>query len=176
MAQVLSSQQAETQSSSIRNMDMFSVLFPSTAAQLDTIQQNQEALMASYNEVKKSWVDYTTQLQDENASLRTALTQAQQTAQDNANALADFQNDDAATDASQLQEQEQRFADDLQKALDDVKAPKLPPEQLPEGPPGSEPHPDQTLPGDLPPDEPSGPTQAPEGEEPQVNPLKKGRK
>jgi regulator of replication initiation timing len=132
-------------------MDMFSVLFPSTAAQLDRIEEKVDWIMASFAEAKQEWVDYATALQEENAALRTALTEAQATAQTNADALAAFQADDATTDAQQLADQEQAFADDLQKTLDELQEPPEEPEPLPE--PGDEPHPDQTLPGDLPPDE-----------------------
>ena len=104
--------------------------------------------MASYAESKQAWVDYTEELQTENAELRAALTDAQATAQANADALAAFQADDAATDAQQLADQEQAFADDLAKTLEDLKAPAAPPEPLPD-----EPHVDNTLPGDLPQDQ-----------------------
>jgi hypothetical protein len=151
-------------------------------AQLDRIEQNQETFMATYTEAKQEWVDYTTALQDENEQLRSALTDAQATAQSNADALAAFQADDAQTDAQQLADQEQAFADDLQNTLNELKEPPTEPEPLPEPDPGTgEPpvdegaHPDQTLPGDLPPDQapvdPGNPSQAPGGDEPQVNPL-----
>ena len=150
--------------------------------QLDRIEQNQETFMATYQEAKQEWVDYTKQLQDENAELRQAVTDAQAAAQSNADALAQFQADDAQTDAQQLADAAQAVADDLQSTLDGLKNPPQEPEPLPEPDPGTgEPpvdegaHPDNTLPGDLPPDQapvdPGNPSQAPGGDEPQVNPL-----
>lgn len=101
--------------------------------------------MATYTEVKQEWVDYTQALQAENADLRTALTDAQAAAAENAQALADFQADDAATDAQQLADAAQAIADDLQSTLDGLKEPLAEPEPLPDPP-----HVDNTLPGDLP--------------------------
>ena len=139
-------------------MDMFSVLFPSTAAQLDRIEQKVDELMATYAEAKQEWVDYTQQLQQvneeltaQNDALRAALVDAQSTAQANAEALQAFQDDDAATDAQQLADQEQAFADDLQKTLTETKQQPAPPPVEPDPLP-DQPHPDNTLPGDLPPE------------------------
>ena len=64
--------------------------------------------MASYEESKQAWVDYTKSLQEQNEALRTALTEAQATAQSNADALAAFQADDAATDAAALADRSRR--------------------------------------------------------------------
>jgi regulator of replication initiation timing len=112
---------------------------------LNRIEHNQEVMMATYTEVKQEWVDYTQALQAENADLRTALTDAQAAAAENAQALADFQADDAATDAQQLADAAQAIADDLQSTLDGLKEPLAEPEPLPDPP-----HVDNTLPGDLP--------------------------
>lgn len=101
---------------------------------LNRIEQKVDALMATYAESKQAWVDYTEELQTENAELRSALTEAQATAQANADALAAFQADDAATDAQQLADQEQAFADDLASTLESLKAPVAPPEPLPDEP------------------------------------------
>jgi len=94
-----------------------------------------DKLMATYAEAKQNWVDYTKALQDENAQLRQAVTDAQAAAQANAEALATFQADDAATDAQQLADQAQAIADDLQGTLDGLKEPPPEPEPLPEEPP-----------------------------------------
>lgn len=112
---------------------------------LKSLHTKVDSIMATYAEAKQEWVDYTHELQDENAQLRQALTDAQATAQTNADALAAFQADDAVTDAQQLADQEQAFADDLQQTLDELQEPPAEPEPLPD-----EPHPDNTLPGDLP--------------------------
>lgn len=108
---------------------------------LKSLHTKVDTLMASYEEAKQEWVDYTHQLQDENAQLRQALTDAEATAQTNAQALADFQADDEATDAQQLADQAQAFADDLSETVADLKAPAEEPQPLPD-----EPHPDNTLP------------------------------
>jgi len=129
-------------------------------ASLTSLHQKVDLLMATYAEAKQEWVDYTKQLQDENAQLRQAVTDAQAAAQSNADALAQFQADDAATDAQQLADAAQAVADDLQSTLDGLKNPPAPPEPLPEPAPG----------GEVPVD-PGNPSQAPTGEEPQVNPL-----
>jgi predicted enzyme involved in methoxymalonyl-ACP biosynthesis len=115
-------------------------------ASLDSLHTKVDALMATYAESKQAWVDYTEELQTENADLRSALTDAQATAQANADALAAFQADDAATDAQQLADQEQAFADDLAATLENLKTPPAAPEPLPDEPPVV----DNTLPGDQP--------------------------
>ena len=127
--------------------------------------------MATYAEVKQEWVEYTQQLQAENAQLRQAATDAQTAAQANADALAQFQADDAATDAQQLADQAQAIADDLQSTLDGLQTPPVEPEPLPDPDPGT----------DTPPTDSGEPVDpgwtggvAPSGEEggaPQVNPL-----
>jgi len=128
---------------------------------LTSLHQKVDSLMATYAEAKQEWVDYTKALQDENAQLRQAVTDAQAAAQANADALAQFQADDAATDAQQLADAAQAVADDLQSTLDGLKNPPAPPEPLPEPDPGT---------GEVPVD-PGNPSQPPTGEEPQVNPL-----
>ena len=134
-------------------------------AQLDRIEQNQEAMMATYAEVKQEWVDYTKALQDENAQLRQSLSDAQAAAQANADALAQFQADDAATDAQQLADQAQAIADDLQSTLDGLQAPPVEPDPLPEPDPGTDTPPSDTS-------DTLDPSQdAPTGDGPQVNPL-----
>lgn len=112
---------------------------------LKSLHTKVDTLMASYAEAKQEWVDYTKELQAQNEALRSALTDAQATAQANADALTAFQADDAATDAQQLADQEQAFADDLQATLDGLKTPEEP-EPLPDD--GA--HVDNTLPGDQP--------------------------
>jgi hypothetical protein len=121
----------------------------SVSSALIRIERNQEAIMATYTEAKQEWVDYTKALQDENAALRNAVTTAEAAAQANADALQAFQDDDAATDAQQLADAAQAIADDLHSTLESVKTPPVEPAPLPEEPPVDEPHPDQTLPGDL---------------------------
>jgi len=108
--------------------------------------------MASFEEAKQAWVDYANDLKSQNDALRAALTDAQQQATDAAAALQQFQDDDAATDAQQLANQAQQFADQLTTALDSVKEPPVEPEPLPD---------------------PGNPSQAPDdgSGDPQVNPL-----
>lgn len=132
-----------------KTVDMFALMFPTTAAQITRIEQKVDSLMASFAEAKQEWVDYTTTLKNENEALRQALTEAAATAQTNADALAAFQADDAQTDAQQLADQEQAFADDLQKTLDELQEPAEEPAPLPDE--GA--HVDNTLPGDLPPNQ-----------------------
>ena len=130
--------------------DMFTLLFPQTAATLDRIEQKVDSLMASFEEAKQAWVTYAEDLKAQRDAAVAALTDAQTQAQAAADALAAFQADDAATDAQALADQAQAFADELTTALESV-------QDLPEQP---DPLPD-----------PGNPSQAPEGEEPQVNPL-----
>jgi hypothetical protein len=131
-------------------MDMFSVLFPQTAAQLNRIEQKVDTLMASWEEAKQAWIDYATDLKTQRDDAVAALEAAQTRAQEAADALSAFQADDAQTDAQALADQAQAFADELTSALEAVQEPPVEPEPLPD---------------------PGNPSQAPEGEEPQVNPL-----
>jgi hypothetical protein len=117
---------------------------------LKVIDKKVSSLMASFEEAKQNWVSYATDLKTQRDEAVAALTDAQQKATDAATALQQFQDDDAATDASQLADQAQAFADDLQNTLDGIK----------DAPPEPEPLPD-----------PGNPSQAPTGDEPQVNPL-----
>lgn len=96
-----------------------------------------EQIMATLNEAVQAWVDFGTALQAENADLRAALEAAQGQAQANADALAAFQADDAATDAQMLVDQAQALADDLTAKLDALKNPPPPPP-----PPEPEPEPE----------------------------------
>lgn len=131
---------------------------------LARIEANQENFMATYQEVKQEWVEYTQALQQENQELRQAVTDAQAQAAANAQALQQFQDDDAATDAQQLADQAQAIADDLQSTLDGLQEPATEPEPLPEPDPGTGEPVDPGWTGGV----------APEGEEggaPQVNPL-----
>lgn len=112
---------------------------------VERIEKKVDKIMATYAEAKQAWVDYTKSLQEENAALRAGLGEAQAAAQANADALAAFQADDAATDAQQLADAAQAVADDLTATLEGLKPAVVEPDPLPD-----EPHVDNTLPGDLP--------------------------
>ena len=111
--------------------------------------------MTSFEQAKENWVSYATELKSQRDEAVAALTDAQQKAADAATALQQFQDDDAATDASQLADQAQQFADELQQALDSVKEPPAEPEPLPEQPPV----------------DPGNPSEAPTATSQRVNPL-----
>jgi hypothetical protein len=99
---------------------------------LDTLDMKVDFLMASFAEAKQAWVDYTTALKTQRDDAVAALEAAQGQAQAAATALADFQANDEATDAQQLADQAQAFADDLSTTLESVKNPPAEPEPLPE--------------------------------------------
>ena len=73
------------------------------------------------------WRAYTADLVAQRDAAVAGLASATKAAKDNADALAAFQADDAATDASQLAAQAQSDADAVQAALDAVKNPVVPP-------------------------------------------------
>lgn len=123
---------------------------------LDEALTNQETLMATWSESVQAWTDYATDLKAQRDAAVAALTDAQQKASDAATALQQFQDDDAATDAQQLADQAQQFADELAAALDAVKS--------------------QEPPVEPPPLDPGNPSQAPTGDEPQVNPEQQRKK
>ena len=124
--------------------DMFSVLFPTTAAQLNRIEQGVIALTASIDQVRADYKAYANDLKEQRDAAVALAEQYAQTAQENADALAAFQADDAATDAQALADKEAEDAAAFQSDLDALKAADEPVE------PSDAPHPDQTLPGDLP--------------------------
>jgi len=104
------------------------------SAALARIEQKVDYLMASFEEAKQAWVDYATELKSQRDAAVAALESAQTAAQQNADALAAFQADDAATDAQQLADQSQALADELTAALDGVQNPPTEPRPLPEPP------------------------------------------
>ena len=122
------------------------------ADSLVSLHKKVDSLMATWAESVQAWTDFATELQaygDAQAARADAAEAALQEASDRATAAADqlqaFQDDDAATDAAQLQTQAQQFADDLAAALEAVKNPPTPipdppvePEPLPEEPPVEE--------------------------------------
>lgn len=83
--------------------------------------------MATLQDAINGWRAYTTELIAQRDSAVAGLTEATKAAKDAADALAQFQADDAATDASQLADQAQAHADAVQAALDEVKNPVVPP-------------------------------------------------
>lgn len=94
-----------------------------------------EPIVASWEEVKSGTIAYISELKAQRDEAVAALTEAQTAAQANADALAAFQADDAATDAQQIADAQQALADDLAAAVDSVKNPPVEPEPLPEEPP-----------------------------------------
>jgi hypothetical protein len=83
--------------------------------------------MATLQEAVDGWKAYTAELKAQRDAAVAALDEANTRAQSAADALAAFQADDAATDASQLAAQAQSDADFVQGALDEVKTPVEPP-------------------------------------------------
>ena len=126
--------------------DMFSVLFPTTAAQLNRIEEKIDLMTASIDQVRADYKQYAQELKDQRDAAIALAEQQAAKAQENADALQAFVDDDAATDATQLAEQQAADAAAFQSDLDELKAADEPAE-------------------------PSGPTEAPTGDEPQVNPL-----
>lgn len=112
-------------------MDMFSVMFPTTAAQLDRIEQKVDALMTSIEQVRADYVAYANDLKAQRDAAVALAEQYATTAQENADALAAFQADDAATDASQLAAKEAEDAAAFQSDLDALKAADQPVEPAP---------------------------------------------
>lgn len=84
-------------------------------------------IMATLQEAIDGWRAYVAELKAQLATAVDGLTAALAAAQTSADALAAFQADDAATDASQLAAQAQTDADAVQAALDEVKTPPEPP-------------------------------------------------
>jgi deoxyribodipyrimidine photolyase len=115
-------------------MDIFALLFPTTAAQIHHIAQKVDTLVASFEEAKTAWIDYANNLKTQRDEAVAALESAQGRAQEAADQLAQFQSDDAATDAQQLADQAAAFAQELQDALDSVQDAPEEPEPLPEPP------------------------------------------
>lgn len=114
--------------------------FRDIQSSLDRIESKVDAMAQTYQESKQEWVDYTTALKAENTELRQAVSEAEQAAAANAEALQQFQDDDAATDAQQLADAAQAIADDLHSTLEGLKDPVAEPDPLP----------DNSLPGDQP--------------------------
>jgi hypothetical protein len=119
-------------------------LFDPIIQQLNRIEQGVIALTASIDQVRADYKAYANDLKDQRDAAVALAEQYAQTAQENADALQKFQDDDAATDASQLAQKEADDAAAFQSDLDELKAADEPVE------PTDQPHPDQTLPGDLP--------------------------
>lgn len=86
-----------------------------------------EKIMATLQEAVDGWKSYTTDLKAQRDAAVAALDEANTRAAAAAQALADFQANDAETDASQLAAQAQSDADFVQGALDEVKNPPAEP-------------------------------------------------
>ena len=129
-------------------MDFREWLLEPIVNQLNRIEQGVIALTASIDQVRADYKAYANELKDQRDAAVALAEQYAQTAQENADALAAFQADDAATDATQLAEKEAQDAAAFQDDLNELKAADEPAEP-----------------------DPGNPSQAPEGEEPQVNPL-----
>lgn len=97
--------------------------------------------MATLAEAVQGWRDYTAELKAQRDAAVGSLAEANDRAQAAAEALAQFQADDAATDAQQLADQAQADADFVQSALDEVKTPPAEPPVIsePVEPPAEEP-------------------------------------
>ena len=115
-------------------MTFFEWVFSSILNQLNRIEGKVDSIMVSFQEAKQNWVDYANELKAQRDAAVSALEQAQTTAQAAAEALQDFQDNDAVTDAQQLADQAQQFADELSTALNEVKDPPQEPEPLPDEP------------------------------------------
>lgn len=92
------------------------------------IERKLDTIMATLQEAVQGWRDYTDALKAALADAVAALEEANTRAQTAADALAQFQADDAATDATQLADQAQADADFVSGELDKV---KNPPEEPP---------------------------------------------
>lgn len=82
--------------------------------------------MATIAEAIQGWTDYAADLKSQRDAAVAALADSQTRLQASADALQQFQDDDAATDAQQLATQAQTDADAVQAALDAVKAQDTP--------------------------------------------------
>lgn len=107
--------------------------------------------MASFDQVRNDYRAYAQELKDQRdqaiAAAQTAQGQASQLASD----LQAFQDNDAATDATQLAEQSQTLADQLQSDLDALKAAPEPVEPTVEPTPEPDQPPADETPADQPP-------------------------
>jgi DNA anti-recombination protein RmuC len=99
--------------------------------QLRSINDKLGIIMATLQEAVQNWTDYANDLKTQRDNAVAALEEANTRAQTAADALAQFQADDAATDATQLAEQAQADADFVQSALDSVKEPPAQPDPIP---------------------------------------------
>jgi DNA repair exonuclease SbcCD ATPase subunit len=104
------------------------------------------AIVATLQEAVDGWRAYTDELKAQRDAAVAALEEASTRADTAAEALAQFQADDAATDAQQLADQAQADADFVQGELDKVKTPveeppviSEPVEEPPAEPPVEEP-------------------------------------
>jgi len=106
-------------------------------AELRRLNNNLEALMATFAEAVQAWKDAYNGQKARADAAEAALGSAQQAAQDAATALQQFQDDDAATDAQQIADATQALADQLQAALDEVQnaTPEPPADDEPVEPP-----------------------------------------
>lgn len=96
--------------------------------------------MVSFAEAKDNWVSYGQELKQQRDDAVAALTDAQAKAQEAADALAQFQADDSATDAQQLADQAAAFAQELQDALDALSPRRCPIPAIPARPPRARSH------------------------------------
>jgi DNA-directed RNA polymerase delta subunit len=123
-------------------MDFREWLLEPVLNQLDRIEGAIIAMTASIDQVRADYKSYANELKQQRDDAIALAEQYAATAQENADALAAFQADDEATDAAQLAQKEADDAAAFQSDLDELKAADEPTEP--------DPHPDQTLPGDLP--------------------------
>jgi len=111
--------------------------------------------MANLQDAIANWTSYATELKNQRDAAVAALDDANSRAQAAADALQQFQDDDAATDAQQLADQAQQDADAVQAALDELQGqlePTPPDEPAPDQPDQPAPdQPDQPAPEDGPP-------------------------
>lgn len=112
------------------------------AAELSAIKDQLRSIVTSIEQVRADYRGYAQELKDQRDAAIALAESNLASAQANAQALADFQANDAATDATQLAEKEaadaQAFADDLAA----LKAQDAPVEPTPE--PAPEPTPEPT--------------------------------
>lgn len=104
------------------------------------IKRNLETIMTALQDAIQGWSSYAQELKAQRDAAVALAETASAKAQENADALAAFQADDAATDASQLAEKEAADAKEVQDALDALKAqdeptqPETPGEETPAEP------------------------------------------